>query len=518
METREVGSSGVRLSVVGFGTAQLQMLPERQAVAAMRRAFELGINWVHTAPDYGGVEHWIARAIRESGREVTVATQCPAQVELLEPFFDNARAIFGRDTLDLYGVNCIEDIEYVGENVWGAGGTIDRLQRRKRAGQVRALFCSTHGPIDYMERLVTCGVFDAVMVAYNPLEFHLLTYYAAKIGRRFESLRAIRERLFPLAAAHGVSVIVMKPLAAGLLTRGRAFPPAAWPAARGQADDAVELDATELLRHALAHPGVCAVVPGIASIEEAEQDARAGYAPTSLAPARAAAIEAAAAEMRLSLCSRCGECETTCSRGLPISSMFRDAYIWSYGNETFMADDRENYFALHPAAVLACAECDNRSCLCPQGLEVPRALADIHDTMRTLRASGRHPGPIDQLAPPVTAAPHVPLVVSREILWGAGTPSVARFLVQNAGDAMWTAVSHIADPAVAVAVGVSIDGVLTGRTPLRQNISPGQRSPVVVEFDAPPDPGAHRVDFHLMPLGAPALDRSATPLFSITRR
>ena len=55
MEYREVGRSGVKLSVVGFGTAQLQMLPERQAIAAMRRAFELGVNWVHTAPDYGGV-------------------------------------------------------------------------------------------------------------------------------------------------------------------------------------------------------------------------------------------------------------------------------------------------------------------------------------------------------------------------------------------------------------------------------------------------------------------------------
>lgn len=510
MDTREVGASGVRLSVVGFGTAQLQMLPERQAIAAMRRAFELGINWVHTAPDYGGVEHWIARAIRESGREVTVATQCPAYVDLLEPFFENARAIFGRDTLDLYGVNCIEDIEYIGENVWGAGGIIDLLQRKKRAGKLRALFCTTHGPIDYMERLVTCGVFDAVMVAYNPLEFHLLTYYAARIGRRFESLRDIRERLFPLAAARGVSVIVMKPLAAGLLTRGRAFPPAAWPRG-GQS-----LDAADLLRHALAHPGVCAVVPGIGSVEEAEEDARAGYAPLTLAPGRAALVEATAAEMRLSLCSRCGECESTCSRELPISSMFRDAYIWSYGNETFMADDRENYFALHPSDVLACAECDNQSCLCPQGLEVPKALAEVHATVRALRATGRHPGPIELPAPPAIATSHYPFVVSRELIPGRGGPSVARFLVQNVGEEMWTAFSHIADPAVAVGVGVTVDGVLTGKTPLRQNICPGQRSPVVVEFDAPSAPGAHTVDFHFMPLDSAAVDARATPFFSTT--
>ena len=27
------------------------------------RGFELGVNWVHTAPDYGGIDPWIAEAI-----------------------------------------------------------------------------------------------------------------------------------------------------------------------------------------------------------------------------------------------------------------------------------------------------------------------------------------------------------------------------------------------------------------------------------------------------------------------
>jgi predicted aldo/keto reductase-like oxidoreductase len=510
MQRREVGATGVRLSVVGFGTAQLQMLPERQAIAAMRRAFELGVDWVHTAPDYGCVEPWIARAVRESGRDVTVATQSPAYLNLLEPFFDNARRIFGRDTLDLYGVNCIEDIEYIGENVWGRSGMIDVLQRKKRDGTIRALFCTTHGPIEYMERLVTCGVFDAVMVAYNPLEFHLLSYHAARYGRRFENLRDVRARLFPLAAARGVSVLVMKPLAAGLLTRGRAFPPASWPPGHRS------LAAADLLRHALAHPGVCAVVPGIASVEEAEEDALAGHEPLTLHESRIAAIEAAAGEMRLSLCSRCGECEPTCSRGLPIASMLRDAYIWSYGNETFMADDRENYVALHPADALACVDCEQQTCRCPQGLTIPRALAEAHETVRSLRTAGRHPGPLTGLAAPSPVAVHQALVLSQEIAVRQGTPAVARFLVENQGAEMWTAFSHIPDPALAVAVGVSVDGILTTRIPIRQNISPGQRSPVVLEFEAPEAPGSHRLDFHFMPLGAAALDARSTRFFSTT--
>jgi predicted aldo/keto reductase-like oxidoreductase len=508
MERRGIGATGVRLSVIGFGTAQLQMLPERQAIAAMRRAFELGIDWVHTAPDYGGVEPWIARAVRESGRDVSVVTQCPAYLSQLEPFFDNARTLFARDTLDLYGVNCIEDIEYVGENVWGRGGIVDTLARKRREGQVRGLFCTTHAPIDYMERLVTCGVFDALMVAYNPLEFHLLSYDPSKYGRRFENLRDVRERLLPLAKAHGVSVIVMKALAGGLLTRGRAFPPAHWPG------ETAGIPAADLLRYALSLPGVAAVAPGIASIEEAEENARAGHGEVALDPAHVAAIEHVAAEMRTLLCSRCGACEPTCSQGLPISSMFRDAYIWGYGNETFMADDRENYARLHPSAALACATCEAQTCRCPQGLDVPRALAAAHATVAGLRRSGRHPGALDAIGA-VNGGPHLPRVISREIRRD-GRRAVARFLIENGSDAMWTAYSHVPDERVAIAIAVSIDGRLHATAPLRANVCAGQRSPVVIEFETPDTPGRYRLDFHLLPLSATAADARASRFFDTT--
>ncbi len=508
MQRRAIGSTGVRLSVIGFGTAQLQMLPERQAIAAMRRAFELGVDWVHTAPDYGGVEPWIARAVRESGRDVSVVTQCPAFLSQLEPFFDHARRLFGRDTLDLYGVNCIEDIEYVGENVWGRGGIVETLSRKRREGTVRGLFCSTHAPIDYMERLVTCGVFDAVMVAYNPLEFHLLSYDPSKYNRRFENLRDVRERLLPLAEAHGVSVILMKALAGGLLTKGRAFPPAHWPIG------APSVPAADLLRYALSLPGVAAVAPGIASVAEAEENARAGHGEIALDPAHTAAIEQVAAEMRTLLCSRCGACEPTCSRGLPISSMFRDAYIWGYGNETFMADDRENYAALHPPDALACATCDAQTCRCPQGLDVPRALAAVHDTVAGLRRGGRHPGPLDAIAAG-NGGPHRARLISREISTD-GRRAVARFLIENAGDDMWTAFAHVADEQVAVAIGVSIDGRLHATAPLRANVCAGQRSPIVIEFEMPESDGQRHLDFYLLPVAATTADARATRFFDTT--
>ena len=510
MERREIGRTGVRLSVIGFGTAQLQMLPERRAIAALRRGFECGINWVHTAPDYGGVEHWIAKAIAEAGRPVSIVTQSPAYLSLLEPYFENTCRLAGRRALDLYGLNCIEDIERIGENVWGRGGMIEFLQKKKAEGRLRAIFCSTHGAIDYVERLVDSGVFDALMVAYNPIGFHQLSYYAEKQQRQFENMHDTASRLFPLAEKRGVSLIIMKALGGGLLTRGKAFTPHLWPVH----DD---IPPADLLRFALEQPGVTTVVPGIASPEEAEENAAAGQAPLALDPARRIALLDAAARMRLSLCSRCGACESTCSRHLPIASMFRDGYIWNYRNETFMADDQENYFDLHPDPTLACVSCDDQSCRCPQGLTVPGELLRLHSLVADLRARGRHPGPRAAIPETAPGAAHRVRLVSRDIpdVISAGSPASATFLIENTGDRMWTAWSHIPDPRIATAVGIECFG-RTDVVPLRQNISPGQRSAVAVEFTAPAEPGVHEVAFFLMPMADAAGGR--TPFFTTTLR
>lgn len=491
MEFREIGTTGVRLSVVGMGSAQLQMVSERQAVDTLRRGFDAGINWVHTAPDYGGVEPWIARAIRESGREIVVATQSTASRAQLDPFFDHAAATFGRPHLDLYGVNCIDDIERLGEDVWGPDGMVAALLQKKKEGRLRALFCSTHGTADYVCRLIESGAFDAIMVAYNPIEFHLLSYFAARDGRQFEKLAEYRERVFPLAHARGVSLIVMKALGGGLLTRGRAFPPHEW---FGGNDS---LPAKDLLRFALSLPAVCTVAVGVAAPEEAETNAAAGAAPARLTDQARDELIAGAQQMRLSLCSRCGECEATCSQQLRVASMFRDAYLWSYRSETFMYHEPDNYFDLVPGE-LACVTCTNQSCLCPQGLEVPAALMRVHTTMVGLQAQGAHPGSTPGIHAREVRGHHSLRVIHAEVDDSrADGPWVARFFLHNTGDQMWPCLPHVRDPKLAQAVVLFVNGRVHAVAPLRQNFSPDERGYAILECDVPTEPGPHTLAFAL---------------------
>ena len=498
MERRRVGRTDIELSVVGLGTAQLVMLPRRDAVAALARGFALGANWVHSAPDYGEVEPWIADAIAASGRDVHVLAQGPGPLSMLEPYFEHTRQLFKRDRLALYGLGCIDDLERIGENVWGAGGMVEFLLAKKRAKQLGGIFCTTHGSAEYVTKLIRSGVFDAIMLAMNPVGFHLLTYNPpAEEGRVFEHIPDVRTQVLPLAAEHGVSILAMKILGGGLLSRGRAFPPHEW-----MASPAPPIAVDDLVKYALAEPSVCAVVTGCASLEEVEENVRAGYAPLALSDARRQLVEHTASRMRLTLCSRCGACESTCSRSLPISFMFRDAYIWNYRTEAFMADDRFDYFRLHPDESLACATCTDQTCLCPQGLEVPHALARVHANVQQLVTAGHRPGHPDRV-PVVEANGTGRLrVLSHDVpsRMGARTDGVARFVIENASDTLWLAPQYARAKGDALGIVVSIDGRVAGRAPLRTNVSGGQRSTFVVEFQAPATAGTHPVEVALAPM------------------
>ena len=68
MQRRRLGRTNLEVSVVGFGTCQLRMVTETQAIDTLLRGFDLGVNLVHIAPDYEGTEELVARAVARSPR------------------------------------------------------------------------------------------------------------------------------------------------------------------------------------------------------------------------------------------------------------------------------------------------------------------------------------------------------------------------------------------------------------------------------------------------------------------
>ena len=67
MRHRTLGRTGLRVSEVGLGGLFVSRVggDRAQAAAAVRRALELGVNWVDTAPSYADSEEVLGRALHE---------------------------------------------------------------------------------------------------------------------------------------------------------------------------------------------------------------------------------------------------------------------------------------------------------------------------------------------------------------------------------------------------------------------------------------------------------------------
>ena len=78
MNTRPLGNTGLSVSEIGLGAAQIgnRRLPEAQAEAVLRTALDVGINFIDTAAMYGVSEERIGRYLSNRREDFVVATKC----------------------------------------------------------------------------------------------------------------------------------------------------------------------------------------------------------------------------------------------------------------------------------------------------------------------------------------------------------------------------------------------------------------------------------------------------------
>ena len=482
-------------------------MTETQAIDTLLRGFDLGVNLIHTAPDYEGAEDLVARAVARTSQRVIVASQgydvhynSDGPVRHFEHLFEATCRRLRTDRLDLYGIACMDDREAYRENVWGKSGMVEFLLRKKEQGRLGGIFCTTHGNPEYIAKLAQSGVFDAIMMAYNDLGFHLLSY-SPPPGRHFEDLSRNKAEIFPLCRELDIGVMIMKPLAGGLLCRGRAFPPRF-------AEDQPRPAASEVLRSILANPEVACVVPGTSSVEEAEENARAGHALAEVPAPASAELAQHISRLQTTLCSRCGLCDTQCSQKLKVSWLFRAAYVARYPSETFETWNDVEYFRLHPGEEAACARCPDQTCSCPSGIDIPRSLTGLHAGMVELRNRGLVAPAEAESASPTGAECRVVLRDLPEAM-APGERAVVRVCLENTGPRSWQSGTGRSAVALSVSVGAASPPI---RAFLRNDVHPGERGHFVLELSAPATPGRYPVRLELLRPGRFRLRRTGRTL------
>lgn len=174
------------------------------AVATIRRALELGINYFDTAPGYGdgNSESIYGEALDGVTTPYTLATKCPwhrvgadAVIASVEASLRRLR----RETVDVVqfhgGMFSEADARHLLEN-----GPLDGLAKLRDQGKVRFLGFSCEEPFTALP-LLASGQFDVVQLRYN-----LLNHQAA-------------EHALPKAKEANVGVAVMRPMTSGILPR-----------------------------------------------------------------------------------------------------------------------------------------------------------------------------------------------------------------------------------------------------------------------------------------------------------
>ena len=482
MNYRRLGRTNLQVSVIGFGTCQLRLVPVRQAIDTLRRGFELGVNIVHVAPDYEGADVLVAQALRETAKDVTICSQGYGPPELFEHFFETTCRTFNKERLELFGIACIDDREMLGENVWGTGGIVQFLLRKKEEGRLGGIFCTTHGTPEYIKKLIESNLFDALMIPYNLLGFHLLT--ANIPGKKSENLQGNKDVVFPAARKHDVGLMIMKPLAGGLLCSGHAFP------LRNQIfPESDRISAGKALRYILMNKEIACVVPGTASIQEANENALCGFGHITLKEEDIKHVERRAQSLAAATCSRCGSCEELCSRNLPISWLFRSAYIANYPSETFETPDTHEYFRLHPDNDAICGRCENVTCVCIKGINIPDTLTHIHTLMKELRSKGMvPPSEVREITGGKKGYRAKIIMKDLPAAVAPGKKVPCLLYLENSGQQPWYAHAHQKQPEIVL--GVSLDKTLLQTIQLRHDVHPMQRAHFAFELSVPQSIGS----------------------------
>ena len=297
MRYRKLGRTGFEISELGYGAwgiggKQWKGATDDESVRALRRAIELGVNFIDTALAYGEghSERLVGSILRETQQRIYVATKVPPK-NLLWP----ARPGIGIDQVFPYDyiLRCtekslknlgLETVDVQQLHVWNPEW-IDRDEWRrafeelKKSGKARAVGVSIndHQPDSALE-LINTGLVDTVQVIYNIWD------------------QSPETALFPRCRELNVGVIARVPFDEGSLTGSidetTTFEPEEFRSFYFRGDrkkevvehvdalknalDGIEGTLAEVaLRFCLSDPAVSTVIPGMRRVRNAEANAAA---------------------------------------------------------------------------------------------------------------------------------------------------------------------------------------------------------------------------------------------------
>jgi len=372
---RQLGSTGEKISILGFGCMRLPVLNGQydkvdfdRAIPLIRDAIDKGVNYLDTAYPYhnGQSETVIAEALKEGYREkVFIADKLPSWLiqkrEDMDYYLQEQLKRLQTEQIDFYLLHSIK------EDYWTSLkslGVLEFLDDALADGRIKYTGFSFHGEIELFFDIIDSYEWDMCQVQYNIVDAN---YQAGIEGIRYASNK-------------GVGVVIMEPLRGGTLVK--TVPREVqdiWdqaPIKRSPAEWA--------LKYLWDLEDIDTVLSGMTRNEDLEENlkiADMGYS-NSLLPEEKDIIK----EVRLAYkerievnCNQCGYC-MPCPSGVNIPGNFQQLnYAHMFKD---VENSRMNYYMLlkEDERAPSCTECGECEKLCPQMVPIQKTLKRVIET------------------------------------------------------------------------------------------------------------------------------------------
>lgn len=251
LPTRTLGKTGVKVPILGLGTVALgNMANEKDAIALLNKAIDLGVTYIDTAPPrtrqaiitgYGKAHKLINGVLKERRKEVFIVTKCLETdgTKTLDLARSNLKEL-GIEQADLIYTHSIGHAIYEFDQLVGDKGPMATLEKAKRDGLTRFVGITGHNRPEKFAQVIQKRDIDVMMNAVNVVDRHTYDF---------------EEIVWPIARKKNIGLVAMKVFAGGIAS-------CKMPAKLHEAS----------FRYALSVPGVAIAVIGMGKMQELEQN------------------------------------------------------------------------------------------------------------------------------------------------------------------------------------------------------------------------------------------------------
>ena len=362
MRYRTNKRTGDRVSEIGIGSSYMYEAGAKEAVRALRRAVEGGINYFDLAAGDGTTFAMYGEALHDLREDVYLQIHFGADysrgtygwtlsLEAIKRSVDRQLRELRTDYIDYGFIHCQDEVS--DWETYQDGGVYDYIRALQSAGVVRHVGLSSHTP-STIQRILDDADVDMLMFSVNP---------AYDYGQGEYANGSVDERsaVYRRCEAEGIGISVMKPFSAGQLLDAR------------QSPFGCALTPHQCIRYCLDRPGVLTVLAGARGTDEVE--ALLSYHGQPEDATDYSAIAGFAPPTASGRCVYCNHCKP-CPAGIDIGLVNKYYDLAKAGDG--MAREHYRGLARNASDCLHCGHCDSR---CPFSVPQSGRMRMISDFM-----------------------------------------------------------------------------------------------------------------------------------------